>query len=336
MILIRADANEQIGTGHVMRCMSLAWEFVKHGQKLIFVTADHSGDELIKQKGFQSVCIDSEWTEMDSEIEALKRVIDKYDTNLLLVDSYYVTKEYFNELSEMVNTAYFDDMNISCWNIDFLINYNIFATIFDYSEYDRTRTQLLLGPQYTPLRKEFRNLPKHETRNHVKDILISAGGADPEHITERIMNGICSEMLDVRFHFVIGALNPRLEYIINISRDKENVVLHINENHMSDLMMKCDLAISAAGTTLYELCAAGIPTITYSLADNQLVAAEQFNRKEIMLSLGDCRNNESFIDQIKFAESTMDYSTRKKLSERMQCFVDGNGSERIVNEIMHI
>ena len=335
MILIRADANEHIGTGHVMRCLSVARAFVDKGEKVIFVTADHRGDALIKQQGFETVCLDSDWTNMESE--RVDEVVKAYKPNLLLLDSYYVTEAYINSLSKIVRTAYFDDLNVQRWNVDFLINYNIFASVFDYSRYDGTKTKLLLTPQYAPLRDEFKNCPKHKTES-VSDILVSAGGADPEHITEKIMAGICPGMGEIRFHFIVGALNPRLEDIKNLAKGKDNVILHINEKHMSDLMKDCDIAISAAGTTLYELCATGTPTITYTLADNQLVAAEQFDKQGIMLSAGDCRGADEFIDRVKacIEKLTGDMELRRVLSEKMQHLVDGNGANRIADALLGV
>ena len=332
MILIRADANEHIGTGHVMRCLSVAGAFVNKGEKVLFVTADHRGDKLINQQGFDTVSLDSEWTDMESE--GVDKVVKKYKPNLVLVDSYYVTEHYLDSLRDIIHTAYFDDLNIKRWNVDYLINYNIFAEVFDYSQYRRIKTKLLLTPRYAPLRDEFRNCPEHKITK-VSDIMVTAGGADPEHITERIMSGICPVMRDIVFHFIVGALNPRLSDIKNLAEGKENIVLHINERHMSDLMEKCDLAISAAGTTLYELCAMGIPTIAYTLADNQMVAAEQFAKHGIMLSAGDCRGDDGFIGRIEelLRRIIDDNELRYKLSTRMQKLVDGKGAERIVDAL---
>ena len=333
MILIRADANEYVGTGHVMRCLSVAHAFVDKGEKVLFVTADHKGDKLIKQQGFDTICLDTDWNELDNE--RVDKVVKEYKPNLLLLDSYYVTEHYLDKINNIVSTAYFDDLNTKCWNVDYIINYNIFAEVFDYTRYSGTKTKLLLNPQYAPLRNEFRNCPKHKTEA-VSEIMVSAGGADPEHITERIISGICHEMKDIVFHFIVGALNPRMADIKALKEDQDNIILHINEKHMSDLMKKCDLSISAAGTTLYELCATGIPTITYTLANNQLPAAEQFEKQGIMLNAGDCREDKGFIDRVKMniEKLTGDFELRKRLSEKMQHLVDGHGAERIVEALL--
>ena len=331
MILIRADANEKIGTGHVMRCLSIAHEFAELGHEVLFITSDHRGDGLVNSAGFKNICMDSEWTEMEQE--PIKDIISFYHPSLLLVDSYFVTEKYLSAVSALTRTAYIDDMNVSRWNVDYLIDYNIFGPTLDYSSYKNTRTKLLLGPVYAPLRPEFRNMPVHIIKP-VSDIFISAGGSDPEGITETLMSGICSQWSEVHFHFVIGALNPRLSKIKSLVKD--NIILHINEKNMSGLMQSCDVAISAAGSTLYELCACGIPTITYTLADNQIFVAEEFQRQKIMISAGDCRRDDRFVCHIKECLQNLisNVDLRGELSEKMQRVVDGNGAKKIAMALM--
>ena len=337
MVFIRADANEHIGTGHVMRCLSIARAMRDVGEQVLFLSADNRGDILIQQAGFRTVCLNSNWTDMNSELSILKKTIQQYRPRLMLVDSYYVTRNYFRELNSYVKLAYIDDMNSECWDVDFLINYNIFAFGLDYSQYEDKMTEMLLGPQYAPLRGEFQHLTQHSIRDKIENVLVSAGGADPERITERILEGIChtKEFIDLNFHFIIGALNPRVDIIQHLAEENENVILHIHEQHMSHLMQKCDIAISAAGTTLYELCATGIPTITYTLADNQLLVAEHFSRQQIMYGAGDCREDVFFIFRIKVCIASLkrDVQQRKRMSRKMQCLVDGCGVERIVSAL---
>lgn len=334
MVLFRADANEHIGTGHVMRCLSIAKAFAEHGENVKFITADHDGDRLIQQAGFDSFCLDSDWSLLENELLLLESQIEKHNPSLLLVDSYYVTKRYLRELHRCVRTAYMDDLNADCWDVDYLINYNISGLCSDYTQYNNTKVKLLLGPRYAPLRSEFHCLPVHAIRSPVTDILVSAGGADPERITEKLMLYVCPKWPEVKFHFIVGALNPRIETIRSFEGD--NIILHINERHMSELMKKCDIAISAAGSTLYELCAAGVPTVAYSLADNQIIAAEEFEKMGIMLNAGDCRTSTCFGEnKEKLISQLLDNKTlREMLSLEMQKVVDGKGAERIALHLM--
>ncbi len=333
-MLIRADANSMIGSGHVMRCISIGKAFLERGCEVAFLTADHDGDDLIRQSGIDVFCLEKDWSNLDSETDALVNLIRKIEPSLLIVDTYYATEYYFDQLSGFVPTAYIDDQNICVWNVDYLINYNIFSSVYDYSAYDDTKTMLILGCRFAPLRDEFRNIPEQNLRENVTNVLISAGGADPGGVTEKIIKEICPLFRDLSFHFIIGALNPRIDSIKLLACD--NVVLHINEQNISQLMRRCDAAIAASGSTLYELCACGIPTIAYSLADNQIIAVEEFARQDIMLSAGDSRMNEKFSDDIIEALKLLieDRDLRNRLSERMREVVDGNGAYRVADILL--
>lgn len=332
MILIRADANEVVGTGHIMRCLSLANAFNEIGEEVVFCTADHRADNLIRGKGYKVICLDSDWTELKED--GIVHVAEDLKPGLILVDSYYITEEYMHKLRKAAPTAYIDDMNSHCWDVDYLINYNIYADNFDYSAYRKSGTELLMGPRYAPLRSEFKGIPKRIVKETVTDILVSAGGADPERITEKIIQDICPGERTIRFHFVVGALNPRINDIKKLQED--NIILHINEKNMSALMNSCDIAISAAGTTLYELCATGLPTITYTLADNQLLPAKAFDEQHVMISADDCRDNSRFIDNLKIAVNNLinDHQLRVQCAQNMQNLVDGNGADRIVKRLV--
>lgn len=334
MILIRSDANEHIGTGHIMRCLTIARVFVAKRETLRFVTADHSVDALIHRVGFESICLNSRWEDLSGE--DIGGIVREYRPKLVLVDSYFVTPTYFDRLAAEARVAYMDDLNDNCWNVDCLINYNIFAPSLDYSACEKTRTKLMLGPAYAPLRNEFRGMGERRIKP-VSDIFVSAGGADPACITESIIDRICPGFPNVVFHIVVGALNPRIDNISSMSKHHDNVRLHIREQHMSELMRCCDMAISAAGSTLYELCACGTPTITYTMADNQLLAEREFCKQGIMLSAGDLRGDDGFVGRLEEQIQKMkgDETLRRRLSLSMQSMVDGYGAERIAEGLLY-
>lgn len=331
MILVRADANEMIGAGHVMRCLSIADAFRRAGHEVVFVTADHRGDNLIQNRGFRTLCLESEWTQMDGEnVEYLLKLCKP---DLYLVDSYYVSSDYLSSVSTISDTVYIDDLNTCRWDVQYLVNYSICITDMDYSKYKSSNTKLFLGTKYAPLRQEFRDIPEH-TIKPVTDIMVSTGGADPERIIEKLISRLCPRWRNITFHFIIGALNTRRHSIEK--KAPPNSVLHVDEKDMSGLMKKCDIAISAAGSTLYELCACGTPTITYAFADNQVIGAGEFDKQGIMVNAGDCRNNPDFIQSIETELNGLmkDMKKRQEFSSRMQTLVDGFGADRLVADIM--
>ena len=334
MILIRADANEKIGSGHVMRCLSIARSITHKGQYVKFVTADNKGLMLISSYGFDCEVLDSNYDNLETEIDKLTEIINNEKPSLLLVDSYFVSNRYFNEINKIVRIAYIDDLNESTWNVDFIINYNISSSEYDYSGYEGTNTRLLLSPYYAPLRDEFRNLPVHLIKPEVSDVFVSAGGSDPACISEQIMTYICPSIPNVNFHFIIGALNPRIEEIRKLAH--RNVILHIDEQHIADVMKCCDIAISASGSTLYELCSVGVPTIIFTLADNQIPAAKIFDRLGIMLNAGDCRFDKDFITKLYTLIRKLldDIHLKQRMSINMQQLVDGKGASRIAEQLL--
>lgn len=334
MILIRADGNFKIGMGHIMRCMSIANAFKEKGKEVLFLTADHKSDQILISYGFECECLNSIWSDMNGELPQLLDKLNNYKPELMIIDSYSVNSGYFDSLSGYVKTVYIDDLNEDCWNIDALINYNIYADTELYSNYSGSKTKLILGLDYAPLRKEFSECSLHSV-NSVSKVLVLAGGADPECITERIMQSVCPMFDNAEFHFVIGGLNPRKDKIDQLAEQYSNAVLYHNTNNIFELMEMCDVAISAAGSTLYELCACGVPTIAYALADNQLLALDSFGKQGLMLIAGDCRYNESFIPRVQeyLMQMTNDDHLRLNYTKRMQSLVDGNGTRRIVNEL---
>jgi len=337
MIGIRADVNKTIATGHFMRCLSIAQGIRNSNEVVIFISADDGVKMLAEQYQFQNVQLGTRWDDMDSEVDRLKEIIDKYHINKLLIDSYYVTEQYFERLSDCVELIYIDDLNKFKYGVDCLINYNIYFDNFNYDEvYKGTETKLLLGPQYVPLRSEFKGV-KRNVNDTVCDILITTGGTDTFGAAGRIAKELIGdkEMVGINIHIVAG-LYSRL-YDETGLNSHPNVFIHRNVKNMSELMKQCDIGVTAGGSTLYELCASGLPSVTFSLADNQLFGCEAFDRMSLMPYSGDVRKDMDgcmarIISNIKYYAK--DFKTRKDRSLAMQSLVDGYGADRIVSYLL--
>jgi len=340
MIAIRADANKEIATGHVMRCMSIADRLCDLGQKPIFITADNSATGLITSKGYASICLNTVWNDMDSETDKILRIIKENKINTLLVDSYYVTKEYLKSLSDITKVFYIDDLDMFEYPVDTVINYSIYADKFDYeNRYKKLGmdTKFLLGCQYAPLRKEFENV-SYEVKKTVKNILITTGGTDNYNIAGKL-----SEMLvrqnwikDIKIHIVEGAYNVNHEFLEKLSIEHSNIIIHRNVQNMAGLMVKCDIAISAGGSTLYELCACGVPTISISFADNQLKNVKRFDKEGLIIYAGDVRDDmEEILNTVQRYVKVMvcELSARQGYSKKMKLSAAINGAKRIAEKI---
>lgn len=349
MFYIRADANDKIATGHVMRCMSIADEIKKRNIDICFLTADHNADELLHKRGFITKCLDSEWNDIESEIVSGKiSSILKNDSNLegILVDTYYVTEKYLAELKKICKTIYIDDIfALTEYPVDVLINYNIYGLDLDYKSRCFHGTKLLLGTKYVPLRGQFQNVVP-VFRKDVKNIFISTGGADNFNIAGKILDAVIEksdfEKLsifdEINFHIISGAMNKNLPYLLEISNNNKNVFIHQNVFNMAEIMTICDIAVSACGSTIYELCACGLPIITYSLADNQLQGVEKFSEVESVINCGYVVQDgiEFIIDKIiqNIIILCNDTNARKKYFKKSLNLVNKYGIRNIIEKII--
>lgn len=344
MLFFRADGNPAIGAGHVTRCLSIAGAAKEPCR---FITADSCFYDMIISKGHQISVMNTDYRRMEDELTRLLAFLHKQRPSVLFVDSYYVTAVYLNALLETCERiscrlVYIDDVLAFPYPCDILLNYNIYGPDKEQEYRQMYRTtgtnppRFLLGPSYAPLRGEFQSLPERVVKPEARHILVSTGGSDPEHIARDLAAYITDHHEDLeqlKFHFVIGAMNEDLEQIRQLTASSPNILLHVNVSNMGELMCQADLAVSAAGSTLYELCATQTPAITYVLADNQIPGAESFERHGILRCVGDARKLENKLPERLINEALRlaeDFDERRKIAKRQRMVVDGNGAERII------
>lgn len=334
MVLFRTDGNPKIASGHVMRCLSLADAFQERGWICIFVTADIFFQDMIQKRGYECIVLYTQYDYMEKELGKLIPLVRMLRPNLLILDSYFVTSTYMHTLNTVVPVAYLDDLNAFDYPVDLVINYNLYAENFTYP----LGKKYLLGPQYVPLRKEFQKIQKRKLNEIVENVLILTGGADHEHVAFRCVkylkdNGISDPII---YHLILGKMNLDIDKIDRIASKVDSLVIHNQISHMSELMLQCDVAISAAGSTLYELCACGLPTITYVLADNQKFGADALKRSGLVLYAGDIRYHKNFLEELfsKLNFLSGNFTLRKQMMEQMQKVVDGNGAVRLADRLI--
>ncbi|MCL1852034.1 MAG: hypothetical protein FWF88_03255 [Peptococcaceae bacterium] len=360
MIWIRADGNQKMGLGHIMRCLAIADAVRRRGEEAAFVVADECVEGLLTERGFPVVVLNSSWNDMASEVEAMRRLIEIHTIRKLMIDSYAVTPGYLQSLCELAYIVCLDDLNTFHYPCHMLINYNCYYEKFDYpSQYPGV--ELLLGCRYAPLRDEFRGLPRRIPHREVKSVLVTTGGTDPGNIAGKLtkMAKETRDFRDLEFKIIAGRFNSHIAELRKMAEDYPGVTVrfpdcqivgpargssadngHMVESKRADSLVSCqlshDVAVSAGGSTLYELCACGTPTVTFSFTDNQVEGVAYFGGG-YMINAGDTRDNETLcltrmLDGIKRFVS--DYELRLELSEKTQGLVDGQGANRIAEKLL--
>lgn len=333
MIYIRADMNEQIATGHIMRCLSIADALRGLGEPVRFILADEQAVSLLKQRGYDAIVLHTQWNCMEEELSVLSQVIRNEHIDKLLIDSYQVTQRYLAELSKLVTTFYIDDLNLFEYPVDAVICYANYWKKFQYKINDK-RTTYLLGMKYVPLKQAFWNCETKIISEKADNLLILTGGSDPFNVTEQILDSIDTyqfQTIDV----ICGIYNTNYNKFVKKYENNKNIKFHQAVNNIEQYMKNADIAISAGGTTLYELCAIGTPAISFSFADNQLDNVRQFQEDGLIDYAGDARMDDiaGTINQY-LTRYRNDFELRKEKSEKMQKMVDGKGAERIARAIV--
>lgn len=329
-IAIRADGGSQIGLGHIMRTLVLAKELAKTNNVFYICRIDRPlsdrycyGIEKVKKEGFKVITIDE-----NNVLYELEKV--HYDC--LITDSYDVDEYYFAETKKFFKkTGYFDDMNLYHFDVDFIINQNIGAEELKYDTEERTK--LFLGSGFVLLREEFREAKVKRINKVVKDILITLGGSDINNYTGKILEFL--KELKYNFHVVVGPSFKYIDVLENYEKMNGNIKLYFNAN-MKDLMDKCDMAISACGSTLYELGACGVPTLGLVIAENQNKIASKMEQKKLIINLGhiDKLNKEKLTDVVEGL--CIDFIKRKQLNHNQNLIINKNGIKRLCKNINEI
>lgn len=333
MLYIRADMNEQIATGHIMRCISIADALTVAGEAVTFLLADEQAVDLLKQRGYDAIVLHTDWNHMEEELPALSRIIEKNKIKKILIDSYQVTPTYLSEVSRMVTTFYIDDLNKFDYPVNAVICYANYYKKFHYKTNNR-KTEYLLGTKYVPLKKSFWNCKPKNISPKAKNILILTGGSDPYNVSGRLLNAMNKdEFKDI--DVICGRYNTNYSALTEMYRQYKNVKFHRAINNIEEYMQKADIAISAGGTTLYELCACGTPTISYAFVNNQLDNVRQFEEDGLIDYAGDARIDDIAENVNQYLKKYKDdWQLREKKSEKMQEMVDGKGAMRLAEALM--
>ena len=335
-LYIRTEANKITATGHMMRCLAIADAARELGVETLFIVAEEDSASLPKQKGYETLCLGRTWNDFDGEIPIMEALIQQYNIQMLLVDHYYVSKEYMAAIGKKTKTAYIDDLHDGVWPCSVIINYAVYSDLFDYEkEYPVARR--LLGCNYAPLRAEYSEAYSKTVREKVENVLVVTGGTDEFHFMKQFYEMIAEaeEWKEISFLLVCGAYNGDYAELAQKKSTWNNVKVCDALPGLKPAMEKADLIVTAGGTTLYEVAAMRLPGICFCIADNQIRNVEGFVSGGYLLDGGDVRSDFSMEElRKKLAYCVDNFNVREEMAKRLGSLVDGNGARRIANALL--
>jgi len=311
-VIVRADASIELGSGHVMRCLTLSRLLRdKLNASVTFICAELPGNlcESIESNHFTVVRLPdpklnlrSKLSEIDNELsvfscndsiltsQAIQKMAVKPD--LLVVDHYFLDASWEKHVRESVNKIMaIDDLANRSHECDFLLDQNHYPNMESrYSELVPSHCHQFLGPEYLLIREEFFELIARKRSNSIQEIkrvLMFFGGSDPTHETIKSIKAI--DMLNSdRFIFdvIVGKLNADQIEVKKMSAVRKQVNYHHQINNMAELIFSADLAVIAAGGTIWEAFILGLPVITILTAKNQYEAISGLSNDGLIINLG--------------------------------------------------
>jgi UDP-2,4-diacetamido-2,4,6-trideoxy-beta-L-altropyranose hydrolase len=336
-LLIRADATIQMGTGHLMRCLALA-QAVKHQGGIVYFAIFACPVPLQKR------LIAEEFKlryllgcELGSLLDAQKtaQFAEQLQCDWVCVDGYQFGADYQQSLSTLGRRSIvLDDYgHSSFYYADLVLNQNLSAQKNLYQN-RHPNTTLLLGIRYTLLREEFwqwrgwqRQISKVANR-----ILITLGGSDPNNTTAWILEAF-QNIQDQIFNItvIVGNSNPHRNALIKqVQHSIHEVDLVFDTTDMPNYLVNVDLAISAGGSTTWELAFLGLPSIIVTLADNQKAIAQALHDQGIAISVGAASelNPRQFVNVVQQLANNPEQ--RQVMSQKGQALIDGEGVDRVI------
>ncbi len=311
IVAFRADASVRIGTGHVMRCLTLADELRRSGYLCVFICRLADGDltREIARRGHQVATLprissplkSSDLSESDSwlgtefQLDAQEtiRALIEFDTtpDWLVVDHYGIDARWEHDLAPFVgHIVVIDDLANRPHSCAVLLDQNLYQQMNQrYEHLIDDSCVTLLGPNYALLRNEFqqaRSFLRPRT-GEVNRLFVFFGGIDQANLTSLALRAI-SQLPDLSLSgdVVVGSGNPHLTEIEQLTERLDNFQLHVQSADIARLMSSADLSIGAGGTTTWERAYLGLPSISVVVAENQREMTDAAARAGACTNLG--------------------------------------------------
>jgi UDP-2,4-diacetamido-2,4,6-trideoxy-beta-L-altropyranose hydrolase len=357
-IAIRVDASSKIGTGHVMRCLTLAENHRAKGARVTFICREHPGHlcDMVARKGFDVFRLEpgSDNASLQADSPALahaswlgtSQFVDAAQTiealhgnaswDWIIVDHYALDHRWESAMRKVANNIMvIDDLADRKHDCDILLDQNYFQEPEKrYESLLPEHCKTLLGPRYALLRPEFREAKRfcRMRGNGVARILVYFGGNDPDNLTGMALEALSlPELAHLLVEAVIGPNSLHQDQLAKQAKNRPGTRLHIQPENFTELMLRADLCLGAGGTTTWERLCLGLPSLVITVAENQEEFTKDLDKDGYITWVG--RSQEMRCDVIT--------STLLRWMSNLDsdgCYkpeiVDGRGVERVTETII--
>jgi len=358
-IIIRTDASTSIGTGHVIRCLTLAEALRDKGASVSFICREHEGHlcDLIKERGFvvhglckgadpvspsteydpyHALWLGVSWEEDAKETAGIISSMNK-KPDWLIIDHYALDERWEKHLRPYVNRIFvIDDLADRIHDCDLLLDQNLAERMETrYNKKVPSSCGKMLGPEYALLQPIYGELhdriPPRE--GPIQRILIFFGGVDLNNLTGMALSAVMElNHPDIKVDVVISEKSLFYNAIRDQATGRPDIILHSNLPSLAPLMAKADLSIGAAGTTSWERLCLGLPAVVVTTAENQIAIAQNLERLNLINWIG---HVDSITEKMIYTSISELIENRRLRDMSFQCsqMVDGLGVARVITAL---
>lgn len=358
-IIIRTDASTSIGTGHVIRCLTLAEALRDKGASVSFICREHEGHlcDLIKERGFvvhglckgadpvspsteydpyHALWLGVSWEEDAKETAGIISSMNK-KPDWLIIDHYALDERWEKHLRPYVNRIFvIDDLADRIHDCDLLLDQNLAERMETrYNKKVPSSCGKMLGPEYALLQPIYGELhdriPPRE--GPIQRILIFFGGVDLNNLTGMALSALMKlSYPDIKVDAVISEKSLFYNAIRDQATGRPDIILHSNLPSLAPLMAKADLSIGAAGTTSWERLCLGLPAVVVTTAENQIAIAQNLERLNLINWIG---HVDSITEKMIYTSISELIENRRLRDMSFQCsqMVDGLGVARVITAL---
>ncbi len=340
-IVFRVDASLKIGTGHIMRCLTLAQELKKRGANVVFICRSIEGNlhEMVESKGVkvvklpqsnsvnESYCFHSNWLDAHWQEDATQSLLHIKGADWLIVDHYALDEKWESIIHPHIDKILvIDDLADREHVCDILLDQNYYLNAETrYKHLVNKECQLMLGPKFALLREEFAYARARLKRgfSEIKKIMVFFGGVDANNDAGKAIEAISGFKGEVII--VSGYTNKNLSKLEDFCTEHSNFRLFRSINNMAELMANADLAIGAGGSTSWERAATGLPTLAWPIAENQIHVLYDLSKAGIVKLTSPEKLEDDLI--------LLNGGERMEMSRKGMEICDGEGTVRVANKL---
>jgi len=333
-ILFVVDAGPAVGGGHVMRSLTLAQALEGQGASCRF-TAPPAVEAILTAFAPEMARTPAVSAQPGDLTDAVGG--ERFDA--VVFDHYGLAESDHRTMAQGKPVLAIDDLADRPLGADLVLDSGPARRAVDYNGLIPDDARLLLGPQYAPVRPEFAALRDQALAwrgEPLGRVLVSLGLTDLDGITGRVVERLRPKVSDVGIDIILGAEAPSLPSLAKIARRDTRIVLHIDTPHMARLTAEADIAIGAAGSSAWERCTLGLPTLMLVVAENQRSAANVLAEREAALVVdADAVDFDGLFDRA-LVRLTTDAGLRRQLAAASAEFCDGQGAPRVAEAFLKL